>query len=95
MSDNYPESGVGTSVSRQRRCLLTIQSSGRGNVGASVTSLPDNYRESLEQLRTGERRVEVGRGEMTVEVGRGDSRQTEPPTKSSIERDSEFFRGDN
>ena len=52
-----------TSVRRQRRCLLTIQSSGRGNVGASVTSLPDNYRESLEQLRTGERRVEVGRGD--------------------------------
>ena len=50
-----------TSVRRQRCCLLSIQSSGRGNVGASATSFPDNYRESLEQLRTGVRTVEDGR----------------------------------
>ena len=28
-----------TSVRRQRRCMLTIQSSGRGKVGASATSV--------------------------------------------------------
>ena len=69
---------------RQHRCLLTIQSSGLGNVGASAMSLPDNYREWLEQLKS---------GEGTVEVGRGDSRQTEPPTNRTIERDCDFLRG--